>query len=139
MGIKLAAEAPMGDMEGRKAPSALIIDDQLQLADLLAERLALDGFETTVATRGGDGLAAATHRSYDVAFVDLRLPDMSGLIAAAELKRQSAELKVILVTGFAASVDDLEPGWSNVDGVLPKPWRPGEMETILSRLRRGNQ
>lgn len=118
-------------------PTALIIDDQKGLAELLAERLSMDGFQTTIATTATDGLAACAQQSFDVAFVDLRLPDMSGLAAARQMRKLSEELKIILVTGFATSVDDQDLSNSDLNGVLPKPWRPAELEAILRTIGRG--
>ncbi len=127
----------MPEKNGASTPAALIIDDQQPLAELLAQRLGMDGLEAMVATTATEGLAASELRTFDVAFVDLRLPDMSGAVVAAELKRRRPNLRVILLTGFAASVDDMEPGWSHFDGVLPKPWRPAELEAILRSIGRG--
>lgn len=118
--------------------SAIIIDDQPGLAELLAERLALGGIRCTIATSAADGLQACAEQPFDVAFVDLKLPDMSGIAAAAELKRLSREMRVILVTGFAASVDDIDIGSSQLDGVLPKPWRAAELEALLRSLGRSD-
>lgn len=119
------------------APSAIVIDDQRELAELLAERLSLDGFDTMVATTAAEALAAFAQQTFDIAFVDLKLPNMSGLAVARELKKLSGGLKIILVTGFAASVDDTDLGGPELDGVLPKPWRPAELEAILSTVGRG--
>ena len=129
----------MENSEAQTAPAAIIIDDHRALAESLAERLAIEGFHTTVATTVAEGLAASSRQSYDVAFVDLNLPDASGIAAAEELKKRSKDLRVILVTGLAASVDDAEPGWSHIDGVLPKPWKPAELEAILHTLGRANR
>ncbi len=126
----------MAETIGPNGPAAIIIDDQRALAELLAERLSLDGFDTTVATTAAEGFTLFDSRSYRVAFVDLKLPDTSGIAVAAELKRRSPDIKVILITGFATSVDDTEPGWTHIDGVLPKPWRPNELETILHTVGR---
>ena len=111
--------------------SAIVVDDQRGLAELLAERLAMDGIRATVATSAGEALRVCSSQHFDVAFVDLRLPDMSGIATAAELKKLSGATKVILMTGFATSLEDAEAGWPQVDGVLPKPWRPGELESLL--------
>ncbi len=129
----------MAEASPTPASAVLIIDDQRPLAELLAERLALEGVEATVATTATEGLAASIRRPFDVAFVDLKLPDMSGIAAAAELKKRLPELKIILITGFAASIDDAEPGWTHIDGVLPKPWRPAELEAILRTMGRGKR
>ncbi|GEM_PF-5209354 len=119
--------------------SAIIIDDQRGLAESLAERLALDGIRCTVTTTASQGLEACANNNFDVAFVDLNLPDMSGLAAASELKRLSRALRVVLVTGFATGLDDIDLCAPQVDVVLPKPWRPAELENLLHSLKRREQ
>jgi DNA-binding response OmpR family regulator len=124
------------DSASSSALSALIVDDQRELAELLAERLSVEGIECTVVTTAADGLRECSSKSFDVAFVDLKLPDMSGVAIAAELKGMLTDLKVILMSGFAASLDDVDVGASHLDGVLPKPWRPTELEAILRNIGR---
>ena len=123
-----------GEIVAAEGTAAIVIDDQRRLAELLAERLAMDGFETTVATTATEALKICGTRSYEVAFIDLQLPDMSGIAAASELKKMLPKLRVILMTGFAASLNDLDAHWSHVDAVLPKPWRPAELSAILRAL-----
>jgi DNA-binding response OmpR family regulator len=122
------------DTRPKIASAALIVDDQRPLAELLAERLAQEGIEATVTATAAEGLAVSVRRTFDIAFVDLKLPDMNGIAVAAQLKQKLPSLRVILVTGFAASVDDAEPNWTPVDAVLPKPWKPAELEAILRTL-----
>lgn len=120
-------------------PRALVVDDQRPLAELLAERLAMDGIHTEIATTAAEALALAGNNHFDIAFVDLKLPDMSGAMAAAHLKRRDPGLKVVLITGYASSVDEAEPFWTHVDGVLPKPWQPAELAAILRTIGRGDR
>ena len=116
--------------------SALIIDDKRDLAELLALRLSLDGIKCLVATSGSEGIRACSTRAFDAAFVDYRLPDMSGLAAAAELKKIRPSIKVILITGDTYSLNDTEVVSADIDKVLPKPWRPSELEALIRTIRR---
>ena len=114
--------------------TAIIVDDQHQLAEALAQRLALDGFETVVTTTATEALRLCMERRYDLAFVDLKLPDMSGGTVVRELKRRSPGSSVVLMTGFAASLDDPELAAAGADAVLPKPWRATELSCILEKV-----
>ena len=116
--------------------SALIIDDKRDLGELLALRLKLDGIKSVVATSGSEGIRACSTRTFDAAFVDYRLRDMSGLAVASELKKICPSIKVILITGDAYSFDDAEIVSPDVDTVLPKPWRPSELEALIRTIRR---
>lgn len=115
--------------------AALIVDDQEALGEALAARLAFSGFDSTVATTGGQALAVSAARRYDVAFVDLGLPDMDGIALAGQLKKPSPGLRVILMTGSAICFDDPGLRGDGIDSVLPKPWKPRELDAILRSVR----
>jgi DNA-binding response OmpR family regulator len=80
-------------------------------------------------------LSAFDRRSYDVAFVDLALPDGNGMALACELKMRQPGLKIVLITGFASTSDDPSMRSESVDLVLPKPWTPAELASALRRIR----
>ncbi len=123
-------------MTGREpmGPRAIIVDDQRALAEVLAERLVLEGYTTTVTTTAAQALAAVTTQNYSVGFIDLQLPDMGGFALAAELKERFPAVKIFLVTGHANCVDDANMMCRQVDGILPKPWKPAELEAILRNI-----
>lgn len=120
------------------SPSVIIVDDQPILADALAERLAAEGYETAVASCAGEALEAIGKRSYDLAFLDLRLPDMSGAVLASEFKKRCPRAGVVLMSGFLTSIHDPEVRLAQIDAVLPKPWKSGELESVLKALWRRN-
>jgi len=135
--------APDGSIQhsrdGVAALSALVVDDQMLLAQLLAERLALEGFDTMVATTVAEAVQSCESRRHHVAFVDMALPDGSGAEVAAELRKRSAEIMVVLMTGFACSVEDPLLDGGQFDALLPKPWRPAELDAVLAALWRRQQ
>ncbi len=120
-------------------PSAIIVEDNRPLAEALAERLALDGFEATVATTAKEGRRSCAEKRHNVAFVDLMLPDSSGAVLAAELKREFPKLKIVLMTGFAASAEELLQDCPQLDAALPKPWKAAELTATLEAIRRQQQ
>jgi len=117
------------------SPTAIVVDDQRWLASALAERLSLDGFQSVVAGSAAEALSVFDNQAYDVAFIDLALPDGNGIDLAGEFKKRQPQLMVVLITGFAASRDDPSLGSTSVDVVLPKPWAPRELESIIRRVR----
>jgi two-component system chemotaxis response regulator CheY len=115
--------------------SALVVDDQHLFGLALAERLRWDGFEAGAVGSVAEAMSALDQHAYDIAFVDLNLPDGNGIELSSELKKRQPQLKVVLITGSAASPDDLITRSQHVDAAIPKPWTPAELESVLRRFR----
>lgn len=82
------------------APSVLWIDDDPGSLDTSVRLLRLDGFDVEQAPSGAQGIALATARPYNLIFLDLRLPDMSGLQVLHELRSAGLSIPVSILTGF---------------------------------------
>ncbi|MGI5865048.1 MAG: response regulator [Myxococcales bacterium] len=80
--------------------TVLVVDDDPDNATMLAEVLAAEGHDTDMATTGKEALAKWREREFDVALVDLLMPDMSGTQIAAELLKVRPGARIALVTGW---------------------------------------
>ena len=76
----------------------LIIDDEASLRQTLARILQRAGFEVTTAANGKDGLALVHEHPFDLLYLDIRMPDMSGLELLKNIHTEFPELPVILFT-----------------------------------------
>ena len=86
-----------------KAPIRLLLaEDQVMIREALAALLSFEGdFEVVAQVGRGDEVAkAARDTSPDVALLDIEMPGMDGLTAAAELKRNHPDTKIIILTTF---------------------------------------
>ncbi|MBI2318792.1 MAG: response regulator, partial [Betaproteobacteria bacterium] len=83
----------------------------------------------------GQGIAEAARRQFDLAIVDLRLPDLDGRNVAAQIRSVEAPPHVVLATGLAVEVGDVTLK-ALADDVLPKPWQADELQAMLERVRR---
>jgi len=83
----------------------LLVDDEEELVSTLAERLAMRGIEASWVTDYRGALAQVEQEKFDIALLDVRLPEMNGL----ELKRLLAErcpaMKFIFLTGHGSEED----------------------------------
>jgi len=82
-------------------PSVLVIDDNAALADNLAEVLGQAGYRVRCAATCAGALEEARTGGFDVALVDLHLPDGDGNALAARLKEHAPDGQVVLLTGYA--------------------------------------
>jgi ActR/RegA family two-component response regulator len=81
-------------------PTVLLVDDDEQFLKSLAERIRLRGFETMTALNVSDAIELARKNRFHVAVVDLRLPDMDGLVAITKLKEIQPDIRTILLTAY---------------------------------------
>ncbi len=78
----------------------LVVDDDGDFAENLAEALEAAGWSAFVARDGGSALAAVRERRVDVMVLDLRLPVRSGLEVCQELTRAGLSVPTVVVTGY---------------------------------------
>jgi len=79
--------------------SILIIDDEERFAAMLAKRLLLRGYGSTVMHNGESGLEALRQHAFRIVVLDLRLPGISGEEVLDRVKREQPDLPVIILTG----------------------------------------
>jgi CheY-like chemotaxis protein len=87
--------------------TALVIDDEPDIAEVLAEILRLEGFAVDVADGGRQALERIAARRYDLVISDLRMPDMDGPALFRTLERERPEIarRMLFITGDTLSPD----------------------------------
>ena len=80
----------------------LLVDDEPDMCWALTNILRHAGFETATATTGSEALTLVAGRKppYAVAFVDAKLPDADGLELAAQIRQQSPQTAIVLISGY---------------------------------------
>jgi DNA-binding response OmpR family regulator len=110
----------------------LIVDDEASLRQTLARILQRAGFEVTTTATGGEALSLLSQHSFDLVYLDLRMPDMSGLDVLKAIQAKFPELPVILFTAqpdLNSAVEALRRG--AIDYLL-KPLKP---QTVIDRTK----
>ncbi len=85
-------------------PKVLIVDDEERFRNTMCKLLTVEGFEASTAGSAPQALDELRQRHYDVIILDVRMPEMTGVQALAEIRRTDPEIEVIIMTGYA-SVD----------------------------------
>jgi len=109
----------------------LIIDDDEELCELVAEYLTVEGFETKAVHDGAAGLDSALSGDYDMAVLDVMLPKMNGFDVLRSL-RSSSRLPVLMLTARGDDMERIVGLEIGADDYLPKPFNPRE---LVARLR----
>lgn len=80
----------------------LLVDDEERLLNSMSQRLMLMGFEVIKASSGTQAIEIASTAKMDMAIVDLKMPDMDGLMTIIKLKEIIPDLKTVLLTGYGS-------------------------------------
>ncbi|HEY2336105.1 MAG TPA: ATP-binding protein [Burkholderiales bacterium] len=114
-----AALRPAAPARGR----VLVVDDNVDAADSLAQILRLEGFEVRAAYDGENALHAAAELRPDVAFLDLNMPGMSGYHLASRMRSQQwgRALRLVALTGMGQKADLAATRGAGFDAHLTKP------------------
>jgi DNA-binding response OmpR family regulator len=119
----------------------LIVDDDIDLCRLLAERLLPEGFALEAVHNGTHGLERAISREHALIILDLMLPGMGGLDVLRHVRHQSP-VPVLVLTARGEDVDRILGLEIGADDYLPKPFNPRELiariRAILRRTGSGN-
>jgi signal transduction histidine kinase len=113
----------------------LLVDDNPVLQDNLKEILEGAGYEVRTAGSCASAIAAATG-SFDVALVDLRLPDGDGTSLSIQLKEISPDAEVVLLTGFATVESAADAVRAGACAYLVKPCATPELLLTLEQAMR---
>ena len=103
------------------ARRVLVVDDNRDLAENIAEILECEGFETLVAFDPHDALARADGFAFDVAVLDVRMPGMDGVTLFQRLASLRPAAAFVLVTGYTRDERLQHALDAGVRAVLPKP------------------
>jgi DNA-binding response OmpR family regulator len=110
------------------APRILLVEDEKELAQVVCEILHTLPAEVIVARNGREAIRfIESEQTFDLVLLDLVLPQLSGLEVLRRLRRISSTTKVILSTGYVASVDSNDLAGLEISGLLNKPYMPNEL------------
>lgn len=99
----------------------LIVDDEVEFAATLAERLELRGYQATTTNCGADALSAVHTSPPDVVLLDLRMPDIGGLEVLDSIKESNPAIEVIMLTGHGCTISGIEGMEHGAFDYLAKP------------------
>ncbi len=115
----------------------LLIEDNVDAAETLAEVLRLEGHRVRVAGDGASGIALALARRPDIVLCDIGLPDVDGFEVARRLRadRSLGPVRLIALTGYAQPADRAKAEASGFNAHLPKPPRLDALLAMLQESR----
>lgn len=120
----------------------LVVDDEKEIADLVAFYLESENFEVSACYSSKDALELIEHVNFDLAILDIMIPGVSGLELCKEI-RKSHNYPVIMLTAKDEEIDKIRGLMLGADDYMTKPFRPLELvarvKAQIRRYKRYNQ
>jgi DNA-binding NtrC family response regulator len=113
-------------------PKILVIDDDPAIRNTFQAALKLQGFSIDTAETGKEAIEKSKENFYNLAFIDIRLPDLEGTKLLKKLKDWTPKTRKIIITGYPTMPNAVEAVNKNADAYLIKPV---EMEKILETVK----
>ena len=117
----------------------LIVDDDTELCELVAELLEGEGFRVEVSNRSDEGLARALSGEHALVVLDVMMPGMNGFEVLRRLRAEGSGVHVLMLTARGDDVDRIVGLEIGADDYLPKPFNPRELvariQAVLRRAR----
>jgi len=117
----------------------LVVEDDRELAGMLAELLAGEGYAVDIALDGQRGLHRGLTRSYQVIVLDRGLPAIDGLDLLTRLRARGVLTPVLVLSAFGNPADRVRGLDAGAEDYLAKPFDIGELLARLRALRRRHQ
>jgi DNA-binding response OmpR family regulator len=111
---------------------ALVVDDEVRLAEGLARSLRQEAFAVDVAHDGEQALWLAGEHPYDVIVLDIMLPKVNGFLVCRRLREAGVEAPILMLTAKDGELDVAEALDTGADDYLTKPF---SLVVLLARVR----
>ncbi|NEX19300.1 response regulator [Thiorhodococcus mannitoliphagus] len=126
--VEVAAQAPLS------AKRILVVDDSESVRKMMEMRLVKKGYAVDFAVTGEEALTKAREQSYDLIFLDVMLPGISGYDVSRHLKKDiQVRAPVVMLTGKTSRIDKLRGTLASADAYLTKPLTLDNLNDTLQR------
>jgi len=113
----------------------LLVDDEEQFLETLAERMRARGMEVTTATSAAEALKKVAEESFDAVILDLLMPQIDGIETLGILKKKNPDIQVILLTGHATVEKGVEAMKLGATDFLEKP---ASVEVLTDKIKKAS-
>ena len=110
----------------------LVVEDEVHLAEAIAEGLSAEGFDVELSHDGLDGLWRARERTYGAIVLDILLPGMNGYKVCQTLRQEGIWTPILMLTAKSGIYDEAEALDTGADDFLSKPFA---FVVLVARLR----
>ena len=115
--------------------SILVVDDYLVTLRILSTQLRKGGHEVVTAGNGKEALCRVTEQNFDLAIIDIAMPDMDGITLLEKLRKEHGQttMPIIMLTASALDEDRLRAQLAGATDFLTKPISSWELLEVIQQ------
>jgi PAS domain S-box-containing protein len=121
-------------MDNIYKPTVLIVDDEKGLRLGVKRLLSGEGYNVTSAENGSEGIRLGTSQEFDLAIIDLKMPDIDGLEVLKRIREKYPNTVCFIATAYASYETAIKSTKIGAQSYIPKPFTP---EELLQHLKEG--
>ncbi|MFC1823931.1 response regulator [Thermodesulfobacteriota bacterium] len=114
----------------------LIVDDEKDFLDIIAERIRMRGIDVSATTSAEDALNMVEKTSYDVVIMDFIMPALDGFKALKLMKAKQPGVQIILLTGKVLEKKAME---AKALGALDVIEKPPDLEDLIEKIKKATK
>jgi two-component system NtrC family response regulator len=117
----------------------LVVDDDKSILRTFTRILQKKGYEIEVAETGKEAIEKSKKKTFDLALIDIRLPDMDGTDLLVKMKATTKDAIKIMITGFPSLETGVKAHDEGADAYLVKPVKPEELLALIEEKFKAKQ
>jgi DNA-binding NtrC family response regulator len=125
-----APQSPTPQTKGK----ILVIDDEVDIREGLELLLMSEGYSVETAHNGREGLQKLEAANYDLALLDLMMPDMSGMEVLTEVRQRDRETPIFMITAYGSVERAVEAIKNGANDYFSKPWDNEKLIIEIDRM-----
>ncbi len=113
----------------------LLVDDEPEFLEIMAERMRARDMEVTTSTSATEALSLIAAESYDAVIMDFMMPEMDGIEALKAIKEKRPEMQIILLTGHATVQKGIE---AMKAGAMDFVEKPADLDALSDKIKKAH-
>ncbi len=110
----------------------LVVDDDESIRKVLLTILEEEGYSVDTAKNGREAISKSNRKFYNLALIDIRLPDIQGIELLSKIRDTTPKMRKIIITGYPSLQNAVEALNRGADAYVMKPF---EMEKVLKTIK----
>ena len=124
-------------MSGKRKARILLVDDDENILDVISTGLRDEAYSVDTARNGKEGIETSQMNFYNLALVDIKLPDIEGTELVTRMKETRPEMVVVILTGYPTLRNAVEALNNGADAYLLKPVHMKDiLEVVRAKLKK---
>lgn len=113
---------------------ALVVDDTKNIRTLLTTCLEINDYEVITAVNGQQALELLENQKFDLAFLDIKMPEISGTLVLKKMREMDIDIPVVIMTAFATVKNAIECTKLGAVAYLQKPFTAEKVKAVLNEV-----